>query len=170
MNPPMRASLLIFAALCLPTGPNAAAAPQPWMRGDNPQGLYVLISVSEECPVRSTEADLAVQAAFSGAGMRRASGWAPGELFLTAEIDCAPTTNYPDIFLYVSRVAFAVNYQEQPAYLMQYVKSRHESFGIDTLGNIEQVLTDGVAAALADYAAANGRGTEGAGDGEGRAQ
>jgi hypothetical protein len=133
----------------------AAAAPQPWMRSDNPQGLYVLLSVGEECAIRRTEADLAVQTAFTRLDLPRATGWAPGELFLTAEVDCTQTTNYPDIYLYVTRVGFAINYQEQPAYMMQYVRGRYESFGIDSLGNIDRILTESVAAALTDYKAAN---------------
>jgi len=133
----------------------AVAAPQPWMRSDNPQGLYVLLSVGEECPIRRTEADLAVQNAFTRLDVPRASGWAPGELFLTAEVDCTQTTNYPDIYLYVTRVGFAVNYQEQPAYMMQYVRGRYESFGIDSLGNIDRILSESVTAALTDYRAAN---------------
>ena len=134
----------------------APAEPQPWMRSENPQGLYVLLSVSEACPVRRTEADLAVQEGFRREALPRASGWAPGELFLTAEVDCSQTTNYPDIYLYVTRVGFAVNYREEPAYMMQYVRGRYESFGIDRLSSIEQILTDSVAAALADFRRANG--------------
>ncbi|HZX22303.1 MAG TPA: hypothetical protein VFF18_02095 [Woeseiaceae bacterium] len=141
-------------ALILPAA-TATAAPQPWMRTDNPLGLYVLLSVGEECAIRRTEADLAVQTAFTRLDVPRASGWAPGELFLTAEVDCTQTTNYPDIYLYVTRVGFAVNYQEQPAYMMQYVRARYESFGIDSLGNIDQILTQSVEAALSDYKAAN---------------
>jgi hypothetical protein len=147
-------SLACTLALALGAGA-AAAAPQPWMRSDNPQGLYVLLSVGEECAVRRTEADVAVQAAFTRLDVPRASGWAPGELFLTAEVDCTQTTNYPDIYLYVTRVGFAVNYQEQPAYMMQYVRGRYESFGIDSLGNIDRILTESVVAALTDYEAAN---------------
>lgn len=144
----------LACALVLAAGA-AGAAPQPWMRSDNPQGLYVLLSVGGDCPIRRTEADLAVQTAFTRLDVPRASGWAPGELFLTAEVDCTQTTNYPDIYLYVTRVGFAVNYQEQPAYMMQYVRGRYESFGIDSLGNIDQILTESVAAALTDYQAAN---------------
>jgi hypothetical protein len=131
------------------------AASQPWMRSDNPQGLYVLLSVSDQCDVRRTEADLAVQSAFRQREVPRASGWAPGELFLTAELDCAPTTNYPDIYLYVVRVGFAINYREEPAYMLQYVRGRYESFGIDSLDNIERLLTENVLAALGDYRQAN---------------
>ena len=40
--------------------------------------------------------------------------------------------------------------------MMQYVRGRHESFGIDRLSSIEQILTDSVAAALADFRRANG--------------
>jgi hypothetical protein len=144
----------LACALALVAGA-AGAAPQPWMRSDNPQGLYVLLWVGEDCPIRRTEADLAVQTAFTRLDVPRASGWAPGELFLTAELDCSQTTNYPDIYLYVTRVGFAVNYQEQPAYMMQYVRGRYESFGIDSLGNIDQILTESVAAALTDYRMAN---------------
>jgi len=146
--------LACMLALILPAAA-AMSAPQPWMRTDNPQGLYVLLSVGEECAIRRTEADLAVQTAFTRLDVPRASGWAPGELFLTAEVDCTQTTNYPDIYLYVSRVGFAVNYQEQPAYMMQYVRARYESFGIDSLGNIDRILTRSVEAALTDYKAAN---------------
>jgi hypothetical protein len=155
------AGLACVLALALPAAV-AVAAPQPWMRTDNPQGLYVLLSVGEECAIRRTEADLAVQTAFTRLDVPRASGWTPGELFLTAEVDCTQTTNYPDIYLYVTRVGFAVNYQEQPAYMMQYVRARYESFGIDSLGNIDQILTQSVEAALQDYEAANG--DPGAGD------
>ena len=155
------AGLACVLALALPAAV-AVAAPQPWMRTDNPQGLYVLLSVGEECAIRRTEADLAVQTAFTRLDVPRASGWTPGELFLTAEVDCTQTTNYPDIYLYVTRVGFAVNYQEQPDYMMQYVRARYESFGIDSLGNIDQILTQSVEAALQDYEAANG--DPGAGD------
>lgn len=148
------AGLARVLALTVPAAA-AMAAPQPWMRSDNPQGLYVLLSVGEECAIRRTEADLAVQTAFTRLEVPRASGWAPGELFLTAEVDCTQTTNYPDIYLYVTRVGFAVNYQEQPTYMMQYVRARYESFGIDSLGNIDQILTQSVEAALTDYKAAN---------------
>ena len=142
--------------LCLGlAAPVTEAAPEPWMRSDNPQGLYVLLSVSEDCAVRRTEADLAVQSAFRQRGLPRASGWAPGELFLTAELDCAQTTNYPDIYLYVVRVGFAINYQEEPAYMMQYVRGRQESFGIDSLDNIDRLLTEGVLDALDDFLRAN---------------
>lgn len=144
----------LACALALAAGA-AGAAPQPWMRSDNPQGLYVLLSVGKDCPIRRTEADLAVQTAFTRLNVPRASGWAPGELFLTAEVDCTQTTNYPDIYLYVTRVGFAMNYQEQPAYMMQYVRGRYESFGIDSLSNIDQILTESVAAALTDYRTAN---------------
>ncbi len=155
------AGLARALALTLPATA-AMAAPQPWMRTDNPLGLYVLLSIGEECAIRRTEADLAVQTAFTRLDVPRASGWAPGELFLTAEVDCTQTTNYPDIYLYVTRVGFAVNYQEQPAYMMQYVRARYESFGIDSLGNIDQILTQSVEAALTDYKAANA--DPGAGD------
>lgn len=144
-----------LAAFVLTGAPTAGAAPQPWMRSDNPQGLYVLLSVSEGCAVTRTEADLAVQSAFTQLDVPRASGWAPGELFLTAEVDCVQTTNYPDIYIYVTRVGFAVNYQEAPAYMMQYVKGRYESFGIDSLKNIDRILTQSVLAALGDYRKAN---------------
>ena len=148
------AGLARVLALTVPAAAEMAA-PQSWRRSDNPQGLYVLLSVGEECAIRRTEADLAVQTAFTRLEVPRASGWAPGELFLTAEVDCTQTTNYPDIYLYVTRVGFAVNYQEQPAYMMQYVRARYESFGIDSLGNIDQILTQSVEAALTDYKAAN---------------